>query len=69
MEGRAWIVSYDNVAPIGDLYSGFRNVVYHVGYTARENRVGREVMFFAPMLKIPALVGPIKHVGGNMEAA
>jgi DNA adenine methylase len=60
MEDRAWIVSYDNVAPISDLYSGFKNVVYNVGYTARENRIGREVMFFSPKLAIPALVGPIK---------
>lgn len=62
MADRAWIVSYDNVAPISELYSGFRNVVYNVGYTARETRVGKEVMFFSPTLAIPSLVGPIKEV-------
>jgi len=46
MENKFWIVSYDNVAPIKRLYSGFRSVVYNVGYTAREMRVGKEVMFF-----------------------
>jgi DNA adenine methylase len=61
MKDRSWIVSYDNVAPIKTLYSSFRRIVYNVGYTAREMRVGREVMFFAPKLSIPALVGPIEQ--------
>ncbi len=69
MNDRAWIVSYDNVDPIRELYSGLRNVVYNVGYTAREDRLGREVMFFSPKPAIPALVGPIKQVGGIQEAA
>jgi DNA adenine methylase len=41
MEDRAWIVSYDNVVPISGLYSGFRSVVYNVGYTAREARLAK----------------------------
>jgi DNA adenine methylase len=69
MADRAWIVSYDNVGPIRDLYSGFRNVVYNVGYTARTTRSGKEVMFFSPKLAIPAVVGPVKQVGGITEAA
>ncbi|HEY8565708.1 MAG TPA: DNA adenine methylase [Beijerinckiaceae bacterium] len=62
MNDRSWIVSYDNVEPIKALYSDFRRVIYNVGYTAREARVGREVMFFSPSLAIPGLVGPIKEV-------
>jgi DNA adenine methylase len=69
MNDMAWIVSYDNVPPITRLYSSFRKVVYNVGYSARENRVGKEVMFFSPRLAIPDLVGPIKKVGGVTEAA
>ena len=69
MGKRSWIVSYDNVAPIRGLYSGFRSVVYNVGYSARENRIGKEVMFFAPKLTIPALVGPIKQIGAIRDAA
>lgn len=30
MDGHAWIVSYDNVEPIKNLYAGFRSVVYNV---------------------------------------
>lgn len=59
MDDRFWIVSYDNVAPIKELYSKFRNVIYNVGYSARETRIGREVMFFSPNVAIPELVGPI----------
>lgn len=69
MEDRAWILSYDNVAFVRKIYSGFRNVVYNVGYTAGGVRVGKEVMFFSPRLVIPALVGPIKQVGTLTEAA
>lgn len=59
MSKRHWIVSYDNVAAIKKLYSGFSSITYNVGYTAREQRTGREVMFFSPKLSIPGLVGPI----------
>ncbi|HEX2556496.1 MAG TPA: DNA adenine methylase [Microvirga sp.] len=69
MDDRAWIVSYDNVSAINKLYSGFRNIVYNVGYSARENRIGKEVMFFAPKLTIPEIVGPIKQIGGTLAAA
>jgi DNA adenine methylase len=69
MDNRHWIVSYDNVAPIKKLYSGYRGVIYNVGYSARETRVGKEVMFFSPTLDIPALAGPIKKVRTIAEAA
>jgi DNA adenine methylase len=69
MADRYWIVSYDNVALTKKLYSGFRMIIYNVGYTARENRIGREVMFFAPELAIPDLVGPVEQVGKIRKAA
>lgn len=69
MQGRSWIVSYDNVAPIKKLYSRFRSVVYNVGYSAREARQGREIMFFAPRLTIPSLIGPIQQVGTTRRRA
>ena len=69
MENRFWMVSYDNVSPIKKLYSGYRSVVYNVGYTAREMRTGKEVMFFSPKVEIPELVGPIQQVGKIRAAA
>jgi DNA adenine methylase len=69
MQNKFWMVSYDNVAPIKKLYSGFRRIIYSVGYTARETRTGKEVMFFSPTLEIPDLVGPIQQVGKIKAAA
>lgn len=69
MEGRFWIASYDNVSPIKKLYSGFRSLVYNVGYSARETKVGKEIMFFSPKIDIPQLVGPIKQIGKIKLAA
>ncbi len=55
-----WIVSYDNVRPILDLYKGCRHVVYSIGYSAHSSSKGSEVMFFGRGVKAPPLVGPIK---------
>jgi len=60
-----WIVSYDNVKPILDLYKGCRHVVYSIGYSARSSSQGSEVMFFGRGLKVPPLVGPIKMTGDH----
>jgi DNA adenine methylase len=54
-----WIVSYDNVPAIRDLYKGSPHIVYDIGYSARSARQGSEVMFFDGRLRVPALVGPI----------
>lgn len=54
-----WIVSYDNVPEIRELYSGCRRAVYSIGYSARTTRQGAEVMFFGDKLEVPPLVGAI----------
>lgn len=69
MKAKHWIVSYDNVAAIKALYSSYRSIVYNVGYSAREMRTGKEVMFFSPKMEIPSLVGPIRQVGKLKDAA
>jgi DNA adenine methylase len=55
-----WIVSYDNVQPIRDLYPASRYVTYDIGYSARSASQGSEVMFFCDGLKVPPLIGSIK---------
>ncbi len=55
-----WIVSYDNVDAIGDMYEGCRSIVYGIGYSAREARGGSEVMFFCNGLTVPPLAGSMK---------
>lgn len=69
MVDRFWMVSYDNVAAIKRLYAGFQSMVYDVGYSAREVRTGKEVMFFSTKLMIPPLVGPVRQVGPIKIAA
>lgn len=55
-----WIISYDNVQPIRDLYPGSRYITYDIGYSARSASQGSEVMFFCDGLKVPPLIGSIK---------
>ena len=55
-----WIVSYDNVSPIKDLYCDYRRTIYSIGYSARSTRQVSEVMFFCDRMRIPALVGPVR---------
>jgi Site-specific DNA methylase len=55
-----WIVSYDNVEPIRELYLSSRYITYDIGYSARSASQGSEVMFFCDGLKVPPPVGSIK---------
>lgn len=56
-----WIVSYDNVGAIRDIYRGYQRAIYNIGYSARTVRQGSEVMFFSDGLVVPGLIGPV-HV-------
>ncbi len=56
-----WIVTYDNVPEIRILYDGYRRLVYHIGYSARQSSPGgTEVMFFGNVLRVPPLIGPVR---------
>jgi DNA adenine methylase len=57
-----WIVSYDNVKEIREMYAGYRRMIYSIGYSAREVRQGSEVMFFCDALAIPRPVGAMRLV-------
>lgn len=48
-----WIVSYDNVDPIRDLYKEYRYISYSLAYSAAKHFRGSEVMFFCDGLSIP----------------
>jgi DNA adenine methylase len=49
-----WIMSYDNAREIVRLYSEFRQVRFSLSYTARERRMGSEVMIFRPETVFPS---------------
>jgi len=58
-----WIVSYDNVPQIQDLYSWSRGIVYDLNYSAHTAGIGSEAMFFSADLSIPEVENPSKvHV-------
>lgn len=48
-----WIVSYDYVAEIRNLYRAYRSLSYALRYSASTTRVGDESMFFSHDLVIP----------------
>jgi len=50
-----WIVSYDNVEPIRELYAESVTVEYEINYSARRATVGSEVIFFDDQLALPKL--------------
>lgn len=51
-----WVVSYDDIGEVRTLYQGVgRSRRITLLHTARNARVGREVMFFAPTMRIPRM--------------
>jgi DNA adenine methylase len=48
-----WIVSYDDVPEIRNLYRGATSRTFKLLHTARSLRIGKEVLFFSRELKIP----------------
>jgi DNA adenine methylase len=48
-----WVISYDDHSAVRSLYSAYRRSRYSLGYSARERRIGSEVMFFSPDLVVP----------------
>lgn len=57
LRGIPWIVSYDDVRPIHDLYAGSTWLQYTIGYSARERVRGREAMFSSAGLTLPSAAG------------
>lgn len=48
-----WVVSYDNVPQIIDIYSGVKKREFSINYSAGETKRGSEIMFFSNNLLIP----------------
>lgn len=51
--GSFWVVSYDNVPQIMDLFDTVKNRDFNISYSAGKNRTGKEIMFFSDNLSIP----------------
>lgn len=52
IKNQKWIVTYDKVQPICDLYSDFRQVNYSLNYSAAKANKGNEVMIFSNNIHI-----------------
>jgi DNA adenine methylase len=48
-----WVVSYDNVEQIRQMYRMSQSLAYGLNYTAQVRYIGSEVMFFRPDLSVP----------------
>lgn len=55
-----WLVSYDNVPEITDLYEDCGKIQYGVKYTVQRKYQGKEVIFYPPTMEIPNVVEPRK---------
>ncbi|MCK4420312.1 DNA adenine methylase [candidate division WOR-3 bacterium] len=60
MRNARWIVSYDNVPEIKNLYKGIKKKEYSLLHTANEIRIGKEILFFSDNLLIPRVQNPAK---------
>src|SRR3989344_4116894 len=48
-----WIVSYDDSSAIKKIYKGCKSKKHQLLYTARESRLGKEILFFSTGLSVP----------------
>lgn len=62
---KRWVVSYDNVAAIRELYKGCQRIIYRIGYSAHNARIGSEAIFFSHALRASDLVGPFTLIRGT----
>ena len=55
-----WVVSYDAVNQIRDIYSDFDPIYYALSYSAGQVASGKEVIFVSDALMSPSLAGFIR---------
>lgn len=58
--GHKWVVSYDDVKPIRDIYKERRQKRYGIGYSARDVYEGAEVLVYSDNLIVPRIANPLK---------
>jgi DNA adenine methylase len=48
-----WVMSYDNVPAIRKLYAGYRQTTFSLGYSAREWKIGKELLIVPDHVRFP----------------
>ena len=64
----SWIVSYDDVMPIHELYEDWYWLQYSLNYSARNRLRGREVMFFSNGLVVPDVPKPLVEIDRDCQS-
>jgi DNA adenine methylase len=64
-----WVVSYDYVPAIEQMYEGYRQRLYGINYSAQARYRGTEVMVFSPQLRIPEVADPSKVRSSDVSSA
>ncbi len=47
-----WLISYDNVPPIKEMYQGFRMSTFDLSYTLQSKKFGSELLVFSPNMDL-----------------
>lgn len=55
-----WILTYDDVPEIRELYKDYRQIRYCLSYTAQKKRLGKEIMIFDDDVSIPQVENPAR---------
>lgn len=58
LKNRFWIISYDDVPQIKELYQDFRQLCYSLNYSAYSSKSGSEVIISSDNITIPNLNNP-----------
>lgn len=69
LSGVNWLVSYDDVRPIHDLYQNAPWLQYTLNYSARNASRGREAMFFSTGLRVPDVPRPLIELDRDVGTA
>ncbi len=57
----SWLVSYDDVPEILDLYAAYGKIEYGIQYSVQKKYQGREVIFYPKNLVLPDTLDPCKY--------
>jgi DNA adenine methylase len=58
--GKPWVISYDDVQEVRELYVGLRMLSYKLPYSAGKKHMGAEAIFLAPRLNDLTITSPLE---------
>lgn len=53
-----WLLTYDNVEEIRDIYRGESSCEYGISYTVQEKYIGKEILFYSSSVNMPEMELP-----------